>query len=164
MDADTIAYASMLISKETANWAFWSMIAAIIAALASLITAFVTAVAALVAFRTMNTWKQQEEVKEKKLLKAALVEYRNVLVEMPIVMSPGLTNRVELTNKLNNSANKIYLPLVVLEEDLINGELGKRINKFLLQHYDFLSCKETRDNLATELSNLLAMKIIDLKS
>ncbi|EOE5492255.1 hypothetical protein ACTEV3_000606 [Cronobacter malonaticus] len=163
MDAESIAYASMLVSKESAEWAFWSMIASGIAALSSLITSVVTALAAIVAFRTMNTWKHQEEVKEKKVLKAALVEYRNLLVGMPMLMHPGIHNKKEFTSSLNEAANKIYLPLVILEEDLNNGQLGKRVNSFFKIHFDYLSCGATRDELALNLSELLAMKIIDIK-
>lgn len=118
MDTDSIAYASMLVSKESANWAFWSMIAAAVAALASLITSVVTGAAAVIAYKTMNTWKHQEEIKEKKILKAALVEYRNLLVAMPYLMHEGVKDREKNSLLLNDVSNKIYLPLVVLEEDL----------------------------------------------
>ncbi|MBW5896050.1 hypothetical protein IM881_06195 [Pectobacterium brasiliense] len=163
MDVDSIAYASMLVSKESAHWAFWSMIAAIISAVASLITASVTIVAAFVAYSTMNTWKHQEEVKEKKQLKAALVEYRNILAGMPMIMHPDNLERKEFSVLLNDAANKIYLPLVVMEEDLENGDLGKKCNELLRMHYDYLACAETRDTLALHLSSLLEMKIIDLR-
>ena len=107
MDTDSIAYASMLVSKESANWAFWSMIAATVAALASLITSVVTGVAAVIAYKTMNTWKHQEEIKEKKILKAALVEYRNLLVAMPLLMHEGVKDRDKNSLLLNDVSNKI---------------------------------------------------------
>ncbi|EMA2443913.1 TPA: hypothetical protein OS528_005161 [Klebsiella pneumoniae] len=163
MDTDSIAYASMLVSKESANWAFWSMIAAAVAALASLITSVVTGAAAVIAYKTMNTWKHQEEIKEKKILKAALVEYRNLLVAMPYLMHEGVKDREKNSLLLNDVSNKIYLPLVVLEEDLDNGELGKRFTHFFRMHFDYLSGAVTRQDLAKVLAELLGAKIIGLR-
>lgn len=111
----------------------------------------------------MNAWKHQEEVKEKKELKAALVLYRNALVHMPMRMGGNDEDREKLSLELNDLANKIYLPLVVLEEDLDEGILGKKIFKFLSLHYDYLQQKATRQDVAHYLSELLAMKIIELK-
>ncbi|WP_127469859.1 hypothetical protein [Klebsiella michiganensis] len=163
MDTDSIAYASMLVSKESANWAFWSMIAAAIAALASLITSVVTGLAAIIAFKTMDTWKHQEEIKEKKILKAALVEYRNILVTMPLVMYDGVKDREKNSLLLNDISNKIYLPLVVLEEDLDNGELGKRFSQFFRMHFDYLSGAVTQQELAKDLAELLGTKMIGIR-
>ena len=47
MDANDIAYASMMVAKDAADSSFWAAIAGIISAIASLISAGVTAVAGL---------------------------------------------------------------------------------------------------------------------
>ncbi|WP_333610139.1 hypothetical protein [Pantoea piersonii] len=164
MDSNDIAYASVLIAKEAANSAFWTMIAAFISFLAAVVSAGVTVAAAVLAFKTMNTWRHQEEFKERKELKAALVYYRNHLVSMPLVMWQSSPQKEQSSSLLNDAANKIYLPLVVLEEDLNAGELGKRVNEFLLLHYDYLEARATRNEVAKNLSKLIAMKIMHLKS
>lgn len=164
MDTDSIAYASMLVSKEAANWAFWSMIAATIAAVASLVTSIVTGIAALVAYRTMNAWRQQEDLKEKKLLKTALVKYRHVLVRMPNRMCESNEKWKELSRQLEDAANEIYYPLVNLERDLHEGLIGGKVYELLNLHYDYLECGAENKDVSACLNDLLQMRIIDIKN
>lgn len=164
MNSDYIAYESMMAARDAANAAYWSMIATWIYGASALIGSLATLGAVYVAYRTMNTWRHQEEVKDKKKLKAALVMYRNELVHMPYEMLPENRERKELTLRLNEVANEIYLPLVIMEEDLDKGELGKKIYHFLKLHHDYLQAKTTRQELAICLSELLMLKIIDIKN
>lgn len=162
MDANDIAYASVLVAKDAANSAFWTMVVGFLSAIASIISAGVTVAAAVLAFKTMHAWKHQEEYKDKKELKAALVYYRNKLAYMPNSLFFNNPGRVKICETLEEAANKVYLPLVVLEEDLEKGLLGVRVNEFLKLHYDYLDGSATRDDLAMCLSNLLTMKILHI--
>ncbi|MGP2608391.1 hypothetical protein ACTVMZ_23485, partial [Serratia ureilytica] len=76
MDADLISYESMLIARDSANWAYWSMIAAYGSAIVSLLT-FV------LAFFALNAWKQQEKLKVKKEFKTSLIRLKHLLLYMP---------------------------------------------------------------------------------
>ncbi|MBN3145353.1 hypothetical protein [Pectobacterium brasiliense] len=162
MNSDYIAYEAMLVAKANAEWAFWAMIASLVSSFAAFLTAAITMVAAFVAYKTMNTWKQQEYVKERKELKAALVGYRNTLVNLPNYIHRHTTLWHEYSNSLNDEMNKIYLCAVVMEEDLDNGELGKKITDLHKMHFDYLSGNLSQMDLAKYLSTLLAEKLIQL--
>lgn len=76
MDADLISYESMLAARDSADWAFWGMIAAYGSAIMSFLT-FVLACFAL------NAWKQQEKLKVKKDFKESLIRLKHLLLYMP---------------------------------------------------------------------------------
>ncbi|MDC6111319.1 hypothetical protein [Serratia rubidaea] len=76
MDADLISYESMLVARDSANWAFWGMIAAWGSAFMSLITCGLACFA-------LNTWKKQEQLKVKKDFKASLIQLRRLLIWLP---------------------------------------------------------------------------------
>lgn len=164
MNSDYIAFESMLAARDAANAAHWSMVATWIYGISALIGSIATLGAVFVAYKTMDSWRSQEDLKERKQLKAALVLYRNTLTKMPEIMMFSNPLRERLSLSLNDAADKIYLHTVVLEEDLNADGLGKDINDFLTMHFDYLQLGETRTDLAKKLSLLLDMKILDLKN
>ncbi|MCF1610126.1 hypothetical protein LQ759_09555 [Serratia marcescens] len=76
MDADLISYESMLTARDSANWAYWSMIAAFCSAGATL-------VAAIIAFSTINSWKRQGRAQEVRNFIFAVYNFHNAMIRTP---------------------------------------------------------------------------------
>ncbi|TQN52823.1 hypothetical protein FLW98_26830 [Raoultella planticola] len=76
MDA-YISYQSLLAYRESADWAFWAMVAA-------WLSAFLTIVTLLIAGFTLNTWRKQEALKLKVNLKQSVLELETFLEAMPV--------------------------------------------------------------------------------
>ncbi|MFS7191025.1 hypothetical protein AB6864_00805 [Serratia proteamaculans] len=76
MDADLIAYESMLAARDSADWAFWSMIA-------SFCSVFTTLFAAWVALKTINSWKTQSRSQELKNFSLAVYNLQVSVIEGP---------------------------------------------------------------------------------
>ncbi|HFF9479189.1 TPA: hypothetical protein ACGFA2_001908 [Serratia marcescens] len=76
MDADLISYESMLATRESADWAFWNMVA-------TWGTLAVSTATLVLACLALQSWKRQEELKVKQAFKASLIQLRNLLIYMP---------------------------------------------------------------------------------
>ncbi len=81
MDADLISYETMLATRDSANWAFWTMLMAATSALLSFATI-------LTAIYALKTWKQQEILKTKMEFKKALMELRTAVLFLPDKVEP----------------------------------------------------------------------------
>ncbi|HID8210474.1 hypothetical protein [Serratia ureilytica] len=82
MDTDLISYESMLAARDSADWAFWGMIAAIVSALAMLVTLFF-------AYKALSTWREQEKAKVKLDFRIAIRHLRSSLLFMPLSIDPA---------------------------------------------------------------------------
>ncbi|HGE8334825.1 TPA: hypothetical protein ACGD5E_000918 [Serratia marcescens] len=76
MDADLISYETMLATRDSAVWAFWTMLMAATSTLLSLATI-------LIAIYALKTWKQQEILKAKMEFKKVLMQLRHVVLFLP---------------------------------------------------------------------------------
>lgn len=94
MDADLISYESMLTARDSANWAFWSMIAAFCSAGSTL-------VAAIIALLTINSWKRQARAQEIKNFIMAVYNYHSSMIYAPD-LQPG--------KELSNYEYELFMP------------------------------------------------------
>lgn len=117
MDSDLIAMEAMIATRESALWMFWSMIGTGVTALATL-------VAASFAWKALSVWQHQEKRSERKALKVALVNYRNVLIKIPSRLVPGPAHAVHAF-ELCDAMNKIYESIEILEININNDVIGK---------------------------------------
>lgn len=76
MNADYIAYETLVSAREAAKWSYWSMIGTWISAIATLS-------AAVVGLFALNGWRKQEEAKELKDFRVAAYSYGNSLIFSP---------------------------------------------------------------------------------
>ncbi|HIE1449397.1 TPA: hypothetical protein ACXJF2_004379 [Serratia marcescens] len=76
MDANLISYESMLTARDSANWAYWSMIAAFCSAGATLL-------AAIIAFLTINSWKRQARSQEVRNFILAAYNFHVAMIRAP---------------------------------------------------------------------------------
>ncbi|WP_406909206.1 hypothetical protein [Klebsiella oxytoca] len=77
MDANYIAYETLVANRNAAEWAFWSMIAAFISGTASVVTL-------IFAYRALTTWREQEKTKVKMEFRFAIKQLRVALLNMPL--------------------------------------------------------------------------------
>lgn len=139
MDADLISYESMLAARDSANWAFWGMVAAFISAAA-------TACAVGVAVRAISGWKKQETAQEIKNINLSLFRFQmqvqlsryefnpknKDLEEAKEAMSllKGLDSVYECTitmhnKELQNQSSELYSELVDIFNDFVNGKINR---------------------------------------
>jgi hypothetical protein len=83
LDADFIAYESMLASQSTADLTFWIMVATFAAAAVSLLSAVVTLKALLVARKGLHSWKEQQIYSSKAEWISSLVSYASGIAYLP---------------------------------------------------------------------------------
>lgn len=139
MDVNTIDYQTMLATKESASWMFWSMVATFISALA-------TAFAATVAVRTINGWKKQETAKEIKNINLSVFRFQTKIQQsryefksenkdveeakeaMSILMV--LDGVYECTITMHNKefqdkSSDLYLNLSAIYSDFVGGKANR---------------------------------------
>lgn len=146
MDADIISYESMLAARDSANWAYWGMVAVWISVPVSVLT-FVLACIAL------NTWKKQEKLRVKKDFKASLFQLRTLLLYMPdeidelklqqgrkFLKNPAVEFQIGLLQQEFNERKDYAKEFIHIEEgmqkcfacwvDTENILLGTKVSKF----------------------------------
>ena len=141
MDANYIAYEALVASREAADWALW-------AALGTWFSGVITLVAACVAFKALQTWKQQEKHNGKKALKAALINYRNLLVMMPEALDPADPDCRQPALLLQDSMNQIYLHVTLMEVTFDTNEIGQQFYALYNRHGVFMRGLVHRDEVA----------------
>lgn len=141
MDANYIAYEALVATREAADWAFWS-------ALGTWFSGIITLVAAFVAFRALQTWKQQERHNEKKALKAALINYRNLLVMMPETLEPSEPDCRQPALLLQDSMNQIYLHVTLMEVTFDTNEIGRQFHTLYNKHGEYMQGQAHREQIA----------------
>lgn len=153
MDEKYLAYQSLVTARESANWAFWSMIGTFFSSL-------VTISAVVVAYRAMHAWKEQDARKDRRELKAALVSYRNTLTLLPEKMIFGDPLYTEPTFALISAMAPIHLLITVMEEDDFDSELGKRYVELNSSQTDFIKGLKTRQEHAEVLIPFISYRFV----
>lgn len=123
MDADLISYESMLIARDSANWAYWSMVAAFCSAGATLL-------AAIIALLTINGWKRQARSQEVKNFIMAVYNFHSSMIYAPD-LEPG--------KELSNYEYEIFMPTfqalsAVYETNLMiqSAKVRKKLRHFIV--------------------------------
>ncbi|WP_318393556.1 hypothetical protein [Enterobacter sp.] len=81
MNPEYISYETLTATRESAEWAFWAMIAAWVSAGATIFTLFF-------AYRALSTWREQEKTKVKLDFRASLKHFKSALLFMPSSLDP----------------------------------------------------------------------------
>ncbi|SFR00713.1 hypothetical protein SAMN04487773_0951 [Enterobacter sp. kpr-6] len=81
MNPEYISYETLTATRESAEWAFWAMIAAWVSAGATIFTLFF-------ACRALSTWREQEKTKVKLDFRASLKHFKSALLSMPSSLDP----------------------------------------------------------------------------
>lgn len=135
MDANYIAYETLIANRNAALWGLGSMIAAMISGVASIITLFF-------AYRALSTWRDQEKTKVKLDLRNAIRQLKASLMFMPPKIDPD-----ELNSEREQVICKFFFEDVpVIKQDIEEGEQNVKRFDELLIYFD--SCQSSW--LATE--------------
>lgn len=141
MEANYISYEALVASREAADWALWAM-------LGTWFSGVVTLVAACVAFLALRTWKQQEKHNERKALKSSLINYRNLLLVMPVTLNPQDPNCRQLALLFQESMNQIYLCVTLMEVNLKTHEIGKEFYTLFTRHSEYMRGEVSHEKVA----------------
>ncbi|MFI3308922.1 hypothetical protein [Ewingella allii] len=128
MDEHYLAYQSLEVARDSANWAFWAMVLTGVGSIFSFIALLITGAAGFIAFKTMNSWKEQAKQQQLIRLKRAVFDYRRKIEEL-IVLSKDEFN-LAVNNELQPLLSNIFHELVLagLDEEecpqaILFGEL-----------------------------------------
>lgn len=151
MDADLISYESMLIARDSANWAYWSMIAAFCSAGATL-------VASIIALLTINSWKRQSRAQELKNFSLAVYNYHNSMIRAPNPHPSEHPNELEqqILNHTFNSLSSVYETTLMIHIAKTRAEASSLFLQLSEVHTKYLDHKITgreADNKILELRN-----------
>lgn len=104
MDANYIAYETLVASRAAALWAFWSMVGTWVSGIGTIL-------AALFAAFSLNSWRKQDRAKSRREVKVALLKYSYSLLDYPLVKGSEhyLENRKKLYQALGDCVEKIIL-------------------------------------------------------
>ncbi|MBC2610090.1 MULTISPECIES: hypothetical protein [Citrobacter] len=135
MDANYIAYQTLVANRAAAEWAFWSMVVASV----SVVTTIVTL---CFAYKALSTWRDQEKTKVKLDFRNAIKQLKTALLFMPLSIDP---------DELEQEREQVIAKWLFKDVDLINQqiEIGEQnVRRFdeLLSIFD--SCRSSW--LATE--------------
>ncbi|MFU0920786.1 hypothetical protein [Kluyvera sichuanensis] len=157
LDADFIAYESMLASQSTADFTFWIMVATFAAAAVSLLSAFVTLKALLVARRGLHSWKEQQIYTSKAEWVSSLVSYASGVSYLPDHIDykitsdkPHLDEAAKLMYECIRCWKKldVHLQLSVDHFEKFHHTYDKDWQTFTIEmHNDYMSGKISRDQL-----------------
>ncbi|EMF02951.1 hypothetical protein [Serratia marcescens] len=132
MDADLISYESMLTARDSANWAYWSMIAAFCSAGATLL-------AAIIALLTVNVWRRQSRAQELKNFSLAVYNYHNSIIRAPNPHPSGTPNELEqhILNQTFHALSSVYETTLMIhmaktraKASLLFSQLSEVQNKY----------------------------------
>lgn len=104
MDANYIAYETLVASRAAALWAFWSMVGTWVSGIGTIL-------AALFAAFSVNSWRKQDKAKSRREVKVALLKYSYALSDFPLKENDDnyLENRLKIYQALGNCVEKIVL-------------------------------------------------------
>ncbi|MEZ2586140.1 hypothetical protein ACBQ10_16400 [Kluyvera intermedia] len=135
MDANYIAYETLVANRDASLWAFWSMVVAAISGAATIVTL-------CFAYKALSTWRDQEKTKVKLDFRIAIKQLKAALLFMPSNID---------TDELEQEREQVIAKWLFKDDDLINqqienGEQNVRRFDDLLSLFD--SCQSSW--LATE--------------
>ncbi|CAI2449111.1 Uncharacterised protein [Serratia liquefaciens] len=136
MDADLISYESMLAARDSANWAFWGMVAAFC-------STGVTLFAAIVAYRAISVWKLQDKAVEIKKLKLSVFRF-----QMKITFSRNMfassnkpQHQVDEAFSILKSLDEVYEGTLTFHNKVLRNQASEIYNEISLLVYDYLQGK-----------------------
>jgi hypothetical protein len=103
MDTDLISYESLLAAKDSAEWAFWGMVA-------TFFSAVVTIFAAIIAYRAISVWKMQEKASEIKKLNVSVFRFQMKIQFSRSMFTPGNKPKHEIDEAFSilNGLDEVY--------------------------------------------------------
>ncbi|WP_263752576.1 hypothetical protein [Kosakonia cowanii] len=117
MDADLISYETLLATRDSAEWARWTMVAAWISAIATSFTLFF-------AYRALSTWREQEKTKVKLDFRIAIKHLKSTLLLMPLSL-----DRAELEEEREQVIAKwLFKDVDLIVQQIETGE--KNVQRF----------------------------------
>lgn len=117
MDADLISYESMLAARDSANWAFWGMVA-------SFCSVFATLFAAAVALKTISSWKYQARSQELKNFSLAVYNFQLSVIRGPEVEKGKQLNQDELEQIMHtyDALGAVYAATIMTHDTAIRAQ------------------------------------------
>ncbi|WP_212768472.1 hypothetical protein [Pectobacterium versatile] len=127
-------------------------------------SAVVTLVAVFVAVKTLSAWKTQEKIKELKELKFALISYRNLYAFSPSKLTPEVpdTHQVQVVFSLHDAMNRIHAVVTVMEENLLDGFIGKKFMSLMDKHNAFVAGQIDKDEIVREVIEFISINFIGI--
>ncbi|MGC0832201.1 MULTISPECIES: hypothetical protein [unclassified Pantoea] len=119
-----------------------------------------TMVAAIFAWKALSGWRLQEKRNDRKALKIALNNYRNLIAVMPdrLVPTPEFSQPA-LT--IQDGMNQVYQAIVILEVNLLHDDLGKKFVELNDVHSKFMQGKAHRGEIAEKVIIFMSAKFLD---
>ncbi|HEY3982479.1 hypothetical protein [Cedecea sp.] len=140
MDADLISYESMLAARDSANWAYWSMIAAFFSAGATLL-------AAIIAFLTINSWRHQARAQEVRNFILAVYNFHNVMIRAPELQAgkelEGLD--YELCMQTYKALSSVYEANLMIQSAKVRGKTATLFSQLSDVQIQYRKYELTRD-------------------
>lgn len=155
LDADMISLESMIAAKESAQYAFRTMLATEEAsswALWMLITTAVGTIFSIVtlycAFRALNTWREQEQLKVKVEFKKSLIRLHDILLDMPdknltFMSNIGKNNRAIIGDAKKHHVSKELNAL--LQKEALEEEFEKAEHNWAISEELFIGSTTYKD-------------------
>ncbi|WBF47275.1 hypothetical protein [Serratia rubidaea] len=146
MDTDLISYESMLIARDSANWAYWSMVAAFCSAGATLL-------AAIIAFWTINSWKRQARAQEVRNFNLAVYNYHNSIIRAPERQEGKELEDLdyELFMQTYKTLASVYEANLMVHSALVRGKTSALFSQLSEIQTQYCNCELTRDEASKKI-------------
>lgn len=140
MDADLIAYESMLIARDSASWAYWAMVAAFCSAGA-------TFIAAIIALLTINSWKRQARAQEVRNFILAVYNFHTAMVRAPELQAGKVLEDLdhELYMQTFKTLSSVYEANLMIHSARIRGKTATLFSQLSEVQIQYRKCEITRD-------------------
>lgn len=144
MDENVVALAMLQAAKDSAGWAFWSMIAAFISALATIATV-------AIATKALFSWKEQEKVKLRYSFKNSVHKYLSCLYILPDKLTEDVkAKQYEYVSRLMDMYDEANRNWIMLERMFDSTPIEDHWHSMSKLHNLYIRGNEKRDTLASE--------------
>lgn len=145
-----ISFESLVTARESAQWAYVSMIVSIISIIISLLTL-------IAAWRALSTWRKQERALERKNLIKAFLHYQACLVSAPEKLTPKKPDNWQLhhVNAMHNGITEIRACILIATGKNGYKEYGHAYAKILPIHQSYIYGEVDKSSLISIVNKVI---------
>lgn len=154
MDANYIAYETLVANRAAVEWAFWSM-------LGTWASVFATIVAAVVAGIAIFGWKRQEEAIELKNFRVSIYHYHSSMIRAPERNLPELDQISFIgLNETYNTLSAVYISTLMMHRRKTREEASTIFNELAEIQLEYTSGKISNHEAEAKINHLRKNKRI----
>lgn len=146
MDADLIAYETLMATQDASRWAFWSMIAAAF-------TAAATCIAVFVAIRALTSWKAQTRSQELKDFSLAVYNFHTAVIRGPEIKEGKELDDFEFRQKMfvYESLDMVYKSTISMHDLRLRGNASRIYSELCAIQTAYLDCEIEKKEADTKI-------------